>query len=265
MTISWPLSDTLLGTSMRVAVRSLNATRTKRTFLVAAGLEPILQVFYLVGIAGLGQPAATRAVAVTASLLTAAAAAAVAMALTVDQARFDGVLATLMLSTRSAAEIWVGGTAAAAAVGLCNGLVSLTTAFIICGGGGLATFLGLAALVTVSAVASGGLGFAVGVVTLPLRSGLSWTVLVVGLMTVLGGVVAPADHLKTPVRELARALPLSHLTQAARTLLEHEGATGVVRPVGLGLAAGAIWFVAGAISWTLVVRSARSRGTFDLL
>jgi ABC-type multidrug transport system permease subunit len=260
-----PISDSLLGSSIRVAVRTFDATRTKRTFMVAMGIGPILQVLYLVAIAA---PAATnatiRTVSVTASLLTAAIAAVEAMTLTVNQARYDGTLPALMLSSRTGSTIWIGGTTAAAAVGLCAGLTSLTTAALICGGG-VGAYLAVAALMLVTAIASGGLGFAVGVLTLPFRSGLSWTVIVVGIITVLGGVVAPVEDLPGPARMVSHTLPLSHATRAARMLVEHGMSTDAVLSATLGLVVGTVWFVIGVMSWALVTRSARERGTFDLL
>jgi ABC-type multidrug transport system permease subunit len=262
---SIPLSDSLLVSSVRIALRTFDATRTKRTFMVAMGLGPILQVLYLVAIA---EPAATNAairiVPVTASLLTATIAAVEAMTRTVNQARYDGILPALMLSSRTGNTIWIGGTTAAAAVGLCAGLTSLTAASLMCGGGA-GTYLAVAALMLVTAVASGGLGFAVGVLTLPFRSGLSWTVIVVGIMTVLGGVVAPVKELPGPARMVSHTLPLSYATQAARMLVEHGLSADALLSATPGLVAGAVWFAIGVMSWALVARSARERGTFDLL
>jgi ABC-type multidrug transport system permease subunit len=260
-----PVSDSLLGSSIRVAVRTFDATRTKRTFMVAIGLGPILQVLYLVAIAEPATASATiRTVSVTASLLTAAIAAVEAMTLTVNQARYDGTLPALMLSPRAGNTIWIGGTTAAAAAGLCAGLTSLTAASLIYGSS-VGTYFAAAVLMLVTAVASGGLGFAVGVLTLPFRSGLSWTVIVVGVMTVLGGVVAPVEDLPGPARMVSRTLPLSHATQAARMLVDHGMSTDAVLSAALGLVVGTVWFVIGVMSWALVARSSRERGTFDLL
>jgi ABC-type polysaccharide/polyol phosphate export permease len=233
--------------------------------MVTIGLGPILQVWYLVAIAAPAATSATiRTVSVTASLLTATIAAVEAMTRTVNQARYDGILPALMLSSRAGNAIWIGGATAAAAVGLCAGLTSLTAASLVCGGG-VSTYLAAAALMLVTAIASGGLGFAVGVLTLPFRGGLSWTVIVVGIMTVLGGVVAPIEDLPGLARMASHTLPLSHATRAARMLVEHGLCTDAVLTTALGLVVGAVWFVIGVTSWALVAKSARQRGAFDLL
>lgn len=258
--------DTLIGSSIRVALRSFDATRTARTLLVAAVVGPVLQVVYFAALATLPGRNPPIATAVTASLLVAAIGAVESVTVGVTRMRQDGVLPYVLVAPRSASVVWIGATIASGGVGLLAGLVSLTAAFALFGAGlSWEQYISSAGIIAVTAIASGGFGFAVGAMTLPVRNGLAWVVPIVGLMTVLGGIVAPTSELPAPALWIARLLPISFGTDAVRAILS-EGSSGSAALAACGaFILGSLWFVAGHFGWGVAARRMRRSGTIDLL
>lgn len=259
------IRESLLGSSLLVAFRTFDATRTARTFVFAAVVVPVVQVVYFAAIATEpGQPP-PLAVAVSSVLLVTTVAAVEASTVAMTHMRFDGVLPHLLLAPRKAFAAWVGMSLASAAVGVFAGLVSLVTAFALFHQVfPLAQFLAASGLVVLIAVTSGGFGLALGVLTLPTRNGLSWIVPVLGALTVLGGIAVPVGELPQQAQWVARLLPISYGTDAARGIL--AGECDAILPSVLGVVAvGFGWAAIGLASWRLIERRVRIAGTADLL
>ena len=257
--------SSVVPASVVVALRTIDATRTRRTLLVAVVVGPILQLLFLAAVAGPGRPA-PLAVGVTASLLLAVLTPVDAVATALARMRQDEVLATVLLSARSAALLWLGPVLAGAAVGVPAGLVSLVVAVLLIDPvAGAEHAVGAIVLVCCAALAGSGCGLAVGVLGLRSRDGLAWVGPFAAVVTVLGGVVAPVDALPPALAAVARVLPLGQATDAARTLLA-EGVTGgfALQTAAVVLIGGA-WFGLGLLGWAAARRALRRTGGVELL
>lgn len=255
----------LVAASIVVALRSFDATRTRRTLLVAVMLGPVLQVLYFAAVAGSrGSP--SLVVGAGASLLLATLTAVDSVTVSLTRMRHDAVLGSILLSARPAVLLWSGVALAGAAVGFAAGLVSLVWALLLFGQGvSWQVAAGAIALTGCAALAGGGCGFAVGVLGLRSRDGLAWVGPFTAVLTVLGGVVAPVGELPPVVEAVARVLPLGYASDALRTLLG-EGWTGALAvQSGAVVVLGAAWFGLGLLGWALARRALRRTGSTDLL
>jgi hypothetical protein len=250
-----------VAASIVVAMRSFDATRTRRTLLVAVVVGPVLQVLYFAAVS-----APTIVIGAGASLLLATLTAVDAVTVSLTRLRHDAVLGSVLLSARPAVLLWSGVAIAAAGVGCAEGLVSLVWALLLFGQGvPWQVAAGAIGLTGCAALAGSGCGFAVGVLGLRSREGLAWVGPFSAILTVLGGVVAPVDELPPVVEAVARVLPLGYASDALRTLLG-EGSIGALAvQTGAAVVLGAAWFGLGLLGWALARRTLRRTGGTELL
>ncbi|NQX15738.1 hypothetical protein [Rathayibacter sp. VKM Ac-2857] len=145
-----------MAASIVVALRTFDATRTRRTLLVAVVLGPVLQVLYFAAVAG-SRGSTSLVVGAGASLLLATLTAVDAVTVSLIRMRYDAVLGSVLLSARPAVLLWSGVVLAAAVVGFAAGLVSLVWALLLFGQGvSWQVAAGTIALAGCAALAGGG-------------------------------------------------------------------------------------------------------------
>lgn len=259
------LSVVVTGTI--VSVKSIDATRTVRTLLIALVVGPALQTLYLTSLVGRPglRPRDLFDVAVCASLLAVAVTSIESTAVAVNSARREGVLPSIVCSSTPVALTWIGGAVASTGVGFVAGVASLGCAFSVAGTQApWAEFPGLVALLAHTAVAMSAVGFGVAAASLTLRNSLTPIIPAIGVMTLCCGIVTPVAELPEYAQLLARAIPLSYGVEAARTLI--EWGDSVVPPSEPWiLVVGAGWCAVGAAVWRRTTRRVRRRGTLDFL
>ncbi|QHC55452.1 ABC transporter permease [Rathayibacter tanaceti] len=237
-------------------------TRSLRAIIVSLAVGPCLQIVYLVGMSGATGGASVR-VAIAALLLAGAVVAVESTAVTLATSRRDGVLSAVVLSTLPAALVWLGHVLAATGVGIVSGCAGLVLASILFGPtADFPLVLSLLAVIVVS-LASAGFGFAVAALSLRLRDALLRASIVVSLMILLGGVVAPISSYDAVARIPAYMFPLTSSVQAVDEFLVGH-ADRSLGLLCLSALTGAIWAVVGGVAWTWALRSSRTTGQLDL-
>ncbi|KAB8292683.1 ABC transporter permease [Bifidobacterium avesanii] len=253
-------------TAFRVALRTMPDCDSPATIAVQVAAAPAFTaLFYLMLAAsdsGTGAGDATGALAAALASTTGAccAQASVAMASLLAQDRFAGVLPYLTVGAGPQAALWAGRIAAQLTVSSASACCALA-ASLAAGGTmperGIWPFMAL--LLSASLVASLGLGLATAAASLVCADALMPANLVGYALPLLGGVVAPVDVFPGPIATLARALPVTWMTDASRAL-SARAVRDAVSDMAVGLSVGAAWAVAAAMLWRLCRARARRRG-----
>jgi ABC-2 type transport system permease protein len=115
------------------------------------------------------------------------------------------------------------------------------------------------------AVTSSGIGFLFGSITLVSRDGWMIMTTFISLLYILVGVNFPVESLPSVLQTVAFGLPLTRGIMAARLALEGSGWSAISSLVAGEVLVGAIYILAGYLSFRLIEKRSMSSGTLDAM
>ncbi|RKN67081.1 hypothetical protein D7252_05430 [Microbacterium sp. CGR2] len=117
--------------------------------------------------------------------------------------------------------------------------------------------------VSAAVFASAGMGLVVGGLSLGMRDPLLASNIAGYLLPLVCGVIAPIALLPVPAQVIFGWLPLTHMTNAARTIMSAGSASSAAFELLLGIALGGAWAAAGVAVWKVHERRIAREGASE--
>lgn len=236
----------------RVSYASLPETRSSTTFTVGLVVVPFLTALFYLLLASGGEGNLPPGDALAASLASGAIAATVTVSTLVVTDRFEGTRAFLLLSPRTNASLWLGRLSVPVLIGWVTGTASSSAILLLSGAPIAPDIWCLVPLFVAAAVlTSAGFGIFVGGVGLGMGDPLAASHIVGFTLPLACGVIAPISLFPAPIEAVAGWLPLTHVTSAARSVMEPGGAAAAGEGMLLAGAVGSLWGLVGVVVWKL--------------
>ncbi|WP_185231188.1 ABC transporter permease [Frigoribacterium sp. NBH87] len=249
----------------RIGWSTLPEAHALRTAVVRIVVVPVLTTaFYLAVSSGGGLRPVGLGDAVAAAVGAGSIAASVSVAEVLARDRHEGTLVFLVIASRARVVTGLGRVVVVAGVGALAAVVGLSLPLVVFGPpSDPAVWWGLALVVVTAAPASLGVGCVLGSVSLRLRDSLAPATVAEYALPLLCGVVVSVGAMPPVVGAAASALPLTHVLEAGRSVIDDGLAFEAAGRVAVALALGLAWAVVGAATWRRSERRARSTGGLD--
>ena len=265
-----------IRTGARVSIQSIPSLNSWNTAVIRMIIEPLLSTFLYVFLAGAVSGGFNGAASVATSagfnhsliastLAAVMGACSISTSMTVSEAlawdRFEGTTPFVLTSAKVALPLWFGRIIALVTISLVSDAVTLFITMLVVSPSAffVINMSVLMLLFLIVPVASTGFGIAIAAISMMMNDVYTISNALSAILPIVCGVIAPISVFPKMMQYVLYVIPVTHVTQVSRSIV--DGSVNVDVSLLVILIVGALWAIVGVIIWNVGVAIQRRKGT----
>lgn len=253
-----------IRTGARVSIQSIPSLNSWNTAVIRMIIEPLLSTFLYVFLSGAVSGGFNGAVSAS-TLADVMGACSISTSMTVSEAlawdRFEGTTPFVLTSAKVALPLWFGRIIALVTISLVSDAVTLFITMLVVSPSAflMINMSALMLLFLIVPVASTGFGIAIAAISMMMNDVYTISNALSAILPIVCGVIAPISIFPKMMQYVLYVIPVTHVTQVSRNIVDGSVNVGVLLLVILIV--GALWAIVGVIIWNVGVAVQQRKGT----